>query len=64
MYYELIYIDAKIGKFELGFTNKCSDSLSTGWQWRCEENDKYGKIKLNTLRTASDTLKLAANINY
>ena len=56
--------EAKIGKFALGFANKCSDSLSTGWQWRCEENDKYGKIKLYTLRTASDTLKLAANIDY
>ena len=64
MFMQLRKRDANFWKFKIGFADKCSDSLSIEWQWRCEENDKYGKIKLYTLRTTSDTLKLAANINY
>lgn len=56
--------EARLGKFAFGFANKCSDSLSTGWQLACGEKDKYGTFKLYTLRQASDHLKFAANLEY
>lgn len=54
--------EAKLEKYALGFANKCSDTFSTGWQLKCDEKDKYGKLKLYTLRNASDSLKFAANL--